>query len=102
MRLLKTRTLAYLMTNPDGAGTVQLSSLKSLAGEAGTSESQSSHRFLIVTTQQPSQVVLAAIRRFEQRPGLTLLPKRYYFRKREDVCLSLRFFEGDSMRLGFA
>jgi YVTN family beta-propeller protein len=56
----KLEPLAYLMTNPDGAGTVQaIGPLKSLAGEAGTSESESSHRFLIVTQpNNPSQVVL--------------------------------------------
>jgi len=36
MRLLENSTFAYLMTNPDGAGTVQaIGPLKSLAGEAG-------------------------------------------------------------------
>jgi YVTN family beta-propeller protein len=56
----KLEPLAYLMTNPDGAGTVQaIGPLKSLAAEAGTSAGESSHRFLIVTQpNNPSQVVL--------------------------------------------
>jgi hypothetical protein len=52
--------LAYLMTNPDGAGTVQaIGPLKTLAAEAGTSADESTHRFLIVTQpNNPSQIVL--------------------------------------------
>jgi len=56
----KLEPLAYLVTNPDGAGTVQaIGPLKTLAGEAGTSAGESSHRFLIVTQpNNPSQIVL--------------------------------------------
>src|SRR5258708_29117053 len=56
----KLEPLAVVMTNSDGAGTVQaIGPLKTLAAEAARSADESSHRFLIVTQyNNPSQVVL--------------------------------------------
>jgi len=56
----KIEPLAVFTTNPDGSGIVQaIGPLKTLAAEAGTSASEASRQFLIVTpANNPSQVVL--------------------------------------------